>query len=282
MKITSYLTAAILSFLTIISSNLFADGNIEVTVRRGDLRIQGGRALGQALWVKQTAIPGRYLLNTNSGTTLNGLAALTVDGITGDVDIRLRADQSILIMTDDAEPRLTIQGDLSINLASRTSAILLLDSVDVYGSSRITTGNGQDALLAGRNWFGDGARVRMGGGDDVYYGYQNSSGYTNFDMGSDNDILISKVEGTNLADFNMGSGDDLLAVDSSLDLAEIDGGSGLDAVLFDGGGLVDLTSNRRFEVPFSGTLNDAAEIAYYGSRPYADALRIWIFAGLDL
>ncbi|MEQ1906807.1 MAG: hypothetical protein ABL888_21675 [Pirellulaceae bacterium] len=282
MKITSYLTAAILCFLASFSSNLIADGNIEVTVRRGDLRIQGGRALGQALWVKQTAVPGRYLLATNGSTTLNGLATLTVDGITGDVDIRLRADQSVVIMTDDAEPRLTIQGDLSINLASRTSAILLLDAVDVYGSSRITTGNGQDALLAGRNWFRNGARVRMGGGDDVYYGYQSSSGYTNIDMGSDNDILMSNGEGINLADFNMGSGDDLLAVDSSLDFAEIDGGSGLDAVLFDGGGLVDLTSNRRFEVPFSGTLNDAAEIAYYGSRAYADAFMIWIFAGLDL
>ena len=72
MKITSYLTAAILCFLRSFSSNLIADGNIEVTVRRGDLRIQGGRALGQALWENKSAIPGRYLLATNGSTTLNG------------------------------------------------------------------------------------------------------------------------------------------------------------------------------------------------------------------
>ena len=272
ISLTSFMNTSIVS----------ADGDISVSVRRGALRITGGRAASQYLKITATATANRYMLETNDGTTLNRAAGpMFVEGITGNTDIRLVSDESLLVLSEGIHFEIAFN-NLSISTTSRTSSVLMLDAVVSRGNMSLTTGNGSDVVLLGRNGALGDVTIRTGSGDDSVFCYQNFIPEDLMvDGGSGNDILMFEATLNSVATFRGGSGNDLIGSKDpfSFGLAdyEYDGGTGTDQY-YHGAPFSHVT--RRMEEPFPGTFDDMFDQARARDQ-FELSLLVWALLGLE-
>jgi len=161
-------------------------GNLSVVLNGGTLVIRGDD-LSNGVEVTQGAEAGQFVvtgLNVGGATTVNGQAAVTVAGVTGDVIIDLRGgDDQVVVGDGVAVPRdlrvrtglgndtvtladVTVGEDLTVETGLGNDTVSVAD-VMVGGDSRVETGGGNDTVQITDSLFSRELRVILGDGDDA-------------------------------------------------------------------------------------------------------------------
>lgn len=271
------LALTIVSIFLLYPSIAVADGNITVSVSRGNLFINGSLdATGQAFKMVPTGVRDQYELEGLAGTTLNGMPILIVSGITNNVDIKLYSNESVVILSNNGtHDSLDIAGHLRITSTSPTSAVVILDSVFCYKSLSITTGTGEDVVINGDSVFKWKTSIRMGAGEDSYYSIGCGTTEMFVDGGAGDDFLLVEDNLFSLSTLLDGrSGNDYLgiATSSPYEISAIYGGTGKDQFTYEGPlTLLTVDSADAFGGSFATMLDMAA-----ATRPaFATSYFLW-------
>lgn len=155
-------------------------GDVSVSVSHGDLKIDGDNA-GSELVISSGANPGEFRIVGGNGTTINGLAELTVSGVADDVRIELRDGNNRIGIVD----------------------------IEVLDDLRIRMGAGNDKIHVLSTDVTDRLNIRMDAGTDETL-LQADARRANVDSGSGSDkvaIYFSSVQ--NRMSVRLGAGDDL-------------------------------------------------------------------------
>ncbi|MEQ1903424.1 MAG: hypothetical protein ABL888_04505 [Pirellulaceae bacterium] len=252
-----------------------ADGNISVSVRRGNLRINGSRANDQWVMITPTTVPNRYMLAVNVGTTLNGVNPLFVDGVTGDIDIRMTSLNSKVIVSDGDFMWITVNGNLNITTSSRDSSAIFLDTVICNENISISTGNGPNTVIASNCASQGNFDARLGGSSDLFYAIQCRGFSFSVNGGSGDDFLyLGECRAEMDIEMRGGSGNDLFGLEFPyLNPTELDGGSGNDQYLSPSG-LPNLET-RRMEGEFPGAVDDWITLALFSNETFFPNFILW-------
>jgi hypothetical protein len=213
--------------------------NTLVEVRNGALLISGDNNSDQQIFISPTGVPGQYLLSDpladNTFTTFNGQSSLLVSGVTDDVRLTLKSGAKLVIFSEQDQPTCPLPGDLQITTTGDSSAIIVLDNVDVVGRTDISTRNGNDVIVTMGSTFGDRVQFKTNNGNDLVMddsatGLSTFEGDLKFNMGNGDD-LIYLIQTVVLlrTDIRSGGQDDSTALRQCLlDLVTVNGNGGFD------------------------------------------------------
>jgi hypothetical protein len=214
-------------------------GNVFVTVSDGDLLVRGDAA-ANGVRITGTA-PGQFLITglafNGGATTVNGLPALTVRGVTDDVLINLQGGNDFLRLNGAA----VVRDDLAINTGGGNDSFLL-EGVTVFGETNIDGSAGDDTLVVRASAFVGEVALNMNSGNDR--------------------VVINAVSRFfSEVDFELGDGHDLLIIGGSFfaDEVLVEGGSGFDAFHdFGGSSFADELEIDEFDAisPIISSVND--------------------------
>jgi hypothetical protein len=233
-----------------------AQGNVTVEVRNGELRVTGQNNMQHDILVTQGFAPGEYLfsdpeIGMNLPTTFNGQEALTVSGVTTNARFDLKSGQKTLIFNnipfpnssfpEGADPVIRFPGNLRISNSGSQRAIVIMNNLEVAGSTEVSTKNGMDAILMVDSLFLGNIKLNTGGGNDVVLQaarIRDSGGFGRLEcsLGSGNDqYLMAGIDIFGAASFKLGGGNDSLAFTESAILGgtEVNGNGGFDCVVVD-------------------------------------------------
>jgi len=214
-----------------LTSFLLADGNMKVEVRNGNLKVTGQNNTAQKVEVIQTG-PFSFLFTSSDGTQFNGMANLTISGVTGNVQFDLKSGRKVLeLHPAPGIPLLIIGGNLKISSSGNATVNLFLTSVRVFGQADISTKNGNDNVILGYCDFRERVRIKSGNGESyVYAGFTNFGKQFQSSLGNGDDILFfhrSNLYG--LVEVRMGGGNDLIEAWESTFVASVfNGDRGID------------------------------------------------------
>ena len=98
-------------------------GNVTAKVVHGDLVIRGDSE-SNSIKIEYTGNPGEYKI-TGIGTTVNGLANVTLPGVTDDMTIKMgNGDDQVLLLSNGTK-HFSIPDQLTVSLGSGINSLVL-------------------------------------------------------------------------------------------------------------------------------------------------------------
>ena len=148
---------------------LLLDGNVTVKVTKGgDLKVTGDGAAND-IWIDQGADPSQFVIRGDAGTTVNGQAQVTVDGVRDDIIVNLKGGNDELTVW-----ALTVPDMLKVKTGSGDDVIGVYHTT-VQGRTVILTRSGNDEVNFSSSHLEGRCNVTThGGADDVSF-YKSST-----------------------------------------------------------------------------------------------------------
>ncbi|MEM8679652.1 MAG: hypothetical protein AAGF97_09905 [Planctomycetota bacterium] len=189
-------------------------GDVSVDVTGGgDLVLNGDNASNE-LAIISTGIPGRFEIQGQNGTTIEGQQSVTVNGVFDDIRINLRdGDNAVMLTGVDADGTENPFDVDDVRFTARNgNDVLMLQRVNLAGQLRASMGNGQNAVGV-KEASVESLRVRGGNDEDVFLAWEaNVERTSDINLRGGDDAFVS-LESTYQDDVRarLGSGNDFAA-----------------------------------------------------------------------
>jgi len=142
------------------TQTILGAGNVVAKVVNGNLKITGD-ALDNDITVTQGLTANQFVITGNGTTTVNGLVADTLVGVTKSFNVKLKGGDDAVKLDS-----LTVPNKLIVNTGAGDDRVEL-ENVNVLGRTNINTGWGNDDVLIDPTVFDGKANIKTGAGKDM-------------------------------------------------------------------------------------------------------------------